>query len=93
MEGSVGNQNSSLVEVLTEAQLQGLNIDSIFYVFNNFNQNWLVDKNLKGRIHADVNTYMSFDNHLKLNKSSLIAEINTRIDNGELIDFEPMQKL
>ena len=93
MEGSVGNRNARLVEVLTEAQLQGLNIDSIFYVFKNFNQNWLVDKNLKGRIHANVNTYMSFDDHLKLNKSSLIADISTRIDNGELINFEPMLKL
>ncbi|MDZ7607209.1 MAG: AsmA-like C-terminal region-containing protein [Cyclobacteriaceae bacterium] len=73
--------------------MTGLNIDSIFYVFNNFSQNWLVDKNLKGKVTSDVKLYMNFNKNLVLNSNSLIAEIDAVIENGELNDFEPMMQL
>jgi hypothetical protein len=93
MSGSVSNRNPAAVEVINDAELQGLNIDSVFYVFNNFNQSWLVDKNLKGKIHANVNTHLILDRHLKLDRNSLLADIQVSIRDGELINFEPMQKL
>jgi hypothetical protein len=91
--GSVNNKNPKLVETITEASLYNISIDSVFYVFNNFNQSWLIDKNLKGQVDADVNLYMTFDRNLLLNTKSLVADIETSIINGELNDFEPMMKL
>jgi hypothetical protein len=91
--GSVNNKNPNVVEAITEANLYNISIDSIFYVFKNFNQTWLVDKNLKGQLDADVNLYMTFDRNLVLNSKSLVADIQTSIINGELNDFEPMMKL
>lgn len=91
--GSVNNKRKNLVETITEANLYNINIDSVFYVFNNFNQNWLIDKNLKGQLDADVNLYMTFNNNLVLNSKSMTADIQTSIANGELNDFEPMMKL
>lgn len=91
--GSVNNKLDNLVETTTDANLYNINIDSIFYVFKNFNQDWLVDKNLKGQIDADVDLYMNFDNNLVLNTNSMRADITTSIINGELNDFEPMMKL
>ncbi len=91
--GSVSARDENLVETIAEANLDNISIDSIFYVFKNFNQTWLVDKNLKGQIYADVNLYMNFNKNLILNSNSLIADINTSIANGELNNFEPMMKL
>ena len=93
LSGSVSSKQRNIVELITDAELDKLHIDSVFFVFGNFNQNWLADRNLKGQIYADVNTYMRFDDHLKLSRPSLKADIQVRIENGELIDFEPMQKL
>ena len=91
--GSVSARDENLVETIAEANLDNISIDSIFYVFKNFNQTWLVDKNLKGQIYADLNLYMNFNKNLILNSNSLIADINTSISNGELNNFEPMMKL
>jgi len=91
--GYVNNKNPELVEAIGDAKISGLNIDSIFYVFNNFSQNWLVDKNLEGKVTSDIKLYMNFNKNLVLNSSSLIAEIDAVIENGELNDFEPMMQL
>ncbi|MCG8310577.1 MAG: DUF3971 domain-containing protein [Cytophagales bacterium] len=91
--GSVNNKRKNLVETISEASLSNINVDSVFYVFKNFNQNWLVDKNLKGQLDADINLYMNFDRNLVLNSKSLVADIHTSIANGELNDFEPMMEL
>lgn len=91
--GYVNNRNPELVETIADAKLSGLNIDSIFYVFNNFSQDWLVDKNLKGQVTSDIKLYMNFNKNLVLNSNSLIAEIDAMIENGELNNFEPMMQL
>lgn len=91
--GSVNNKNDNLIETIAEASFQQINIDSAFYVFKNFKQDWLVDKNLKGQVDADINLYMNFDKNLVLNSKSLVADINTSIKNGELNNFEPMMQL
>ena len=91
--GSVNNRQENLVETILEASLSDINVDSVFYVFHNFNQNWLVDKNLRGQLEADVNLYMNFNKNLVLNSRSLVADINTSIANGELNDFQPMMEL
>lgn len=93
LSGSVNNKVNSIVEILCEANLNKINIDSVFYVFNNFEQTWLVDKNLQGQLNADVNTYILLDNHLKFYSRDFRADISASIVNGELLDFEPMQKL
>ena len=91
--GSVSARDENLVETIAEATLENISIDSIFYVFKNFGQTWLVDKNLKGQIYADLNLYMNFNKNLILNSNSLLADINATITNGELNNFEPMMRL
>jgi hypothetical protein len=91
--GSVNNKNGDLVETITEASLHNISIDSVFCVFNNFRQSWLVDRNLKGQLDADVYAYMNFNKNLVLNPESLMSDIEMSIDHGELNDFEPMMKL
>jgi len=93
LSGSVNSRAKGLVEVLSEASLSGIYLDSIFYVFKNFDQTWLRDENLKGRIFADINTYMLFDNYLRFNTQAFRADINASIEQGELLNFEPMQRL
>jgi len=93
LSGSVSNKDDNRVELIADAEIEGIAIDSIFYVFNNFNQNWIVDRNLRGRITANVNTYLRFNRFLELDTRSMIADIHATVDEGELIDFEPAQHL
>ena len=68
-------------------------IDSIFYFFNNFNEEFITYKNIKGSLHLVASTKMKFDKYLNLKPESLIADLDIMVKNGELNDFEPMQNM
>jgi len=93
LEGSINAKSPVKREFLVDGRLSGLHIDSIFYVFGNFRQKFLMSHHLQGQIHADVNTYFVLDDNLKFYSNTLKAFIEARILGGELIDFEPMQNL
>lgn len=93
LSGLVDAKNSEDIQVTTNFTLDNINIDSVFYVFENFNQDFLEDKHLKGKIFAGVDAEVHFNDELKTYPETLTANISTKIQNGELNNFEPMQKL
>lgn len=93
LSGIVDAQNNKAIDVVTTAKLTDLNLDSVFYVFENFKQDFIQDRHLKGQASADVSMEMVLDQHLKLFPETLIADIGATIKKGELNNFEPMKKL
>ena len=93
LSGIVDAKNHKAIDVLTTAKLNGIHLDSVFYVFKNFNQNFIEDKHLKGLATADVTFELTLNEKLKLFPETLIADISTVIKSGELNNFEPMQSL
>jgi hypothetical protein len=93
LSGIVDAKNHKAIDVITTAKLNGIYLDSVFYVFKNFNQTFIEDKHLKGLATADVNFELTLNEKLKLFPETLIADISTVIKNGELNNFEPMQAL
>ncbi|MBS1488075.1 MAG: hypothetical protein JST43_10860 [Bacteroidetes bacterium] len=93
MNGIVDAKNPKAIDVSTAFRLNSIHIDSVFYVFENFHQNFIEAAHLKGQAHADVNLEMNLNQKLKLYPETLVADIDVLIKNGELNDFEPLQKL
>ncbi|MFA0961502.1 AsmA-like C-terminal region-containing protein [Roseivirga sp. BDSF3-8] len=93
LNGTVDARRPQYVVVDTDARFDRIDIDSIFYIFENFNQDWLVDKNLKGQLYATALSHMVFDSELHFNQQAFESQVRARIRNGELNDFEPMQRL
>jgi hypothetical protein len=91
--GIVDAKNRKAINVSTAFKLEGINVDSVFYVFENFYQDFIEAKNLKGQANADVTLEMTLNEDLKLYPETLAAEISALIKNGELNDFGPLQKL
>ncbi|MBS1682103.1 MAG: hypothetical protein JST48_10345 [Bacteroidetes bacterium] len=91
--GIVDAKNPKAIDVSSSFKVDGIYIDSIFYVFENFYQNFIEAKNLKGLATADVTLEMKLDEQLKLFPETLTADISALIKNGELNNFEPLQKL
>lgn len=89
----VDAKNHKAIDVLTSARLNGIYIDSVFYVFKNFDQDFIEDKHLKGQVTADVSVEMALNEKLKLFQETLIADIGMTIKNGELNNFEPLKSL
>jgi hypothetical protein len=93
LSGLVNAQNRKAIDVSGTFKLNGLRVDSIFYVFENFQQSFIQDKHLKGNAFADVSLDFTLNQNLKLFQETLVADISVSIKNGELNQFEPLKKL
>ncbi len=91
--GIVDANNPKAIDVVSTFKLNSINIDSIFYVFKNFDQDFVEGKHLKGKTFADINLEMALRPNLSMFSETLIGDITATIKNGELNNFEPMQKL
>lgn len=81
------------VEINTDSKIRSMNIDSLFYAFDNFSQDFITHKNLKGKISTDISLILQLDNHLDILPSSVICDADVSIQNGELNNFETMKRI
>jgi len=91
--GIVDAKNNKAIDVVSTFKLNGIYVDSVFYVFENFDQSFIVDKHLKGQANADVSLEFTLNQNLRLYQETLVSDISMSIKNGELNNFEPMKKL
>jgi hypothetical protein len=91
--GSIEAKNPKANVLSCAFLLNGIHVDSAFYVFENFHQDFLLDNNLKGQADADVMMDVVLNQNLRMFPETLTADINATIRNGELNQFEPLKKL
>lgn len=77
----------------SEIVITNIDIDSLFYSFENFNQDFILDSHLKGKTTGTLLITSEFNTDFEFNWQRLNAELNFSITNGELINFEPMENL
>ncbi len=81
------------LKVSGDCDLEKLNIQKLFFELNNFGQNTLQDKHLKGFATAHVMFTASWDENLKVNLNSINASSSILIERGELIGFKPLESV
>ncbi|WP_299250677.1 AsmA-like C-terminal region-containing protein [uncultured Cytophaga sp.] len=85
--------NEKSIEINTDSKIKSMDIDSVFYVFENFSQTYITNKNLKGKISTDLSLILQLDNHLNILPSSIVCDADVSIVNGELNNFETMKRI
>jgi hypothetical protein len=75
------------------SHLKGVDIPKLFTSFDNFGQKAILGRNLRGRMNADVDLSGLLTNKAAIVPNSLKGTVNFSISNGELVDFEPMEKI
>lgn len=93
LSGIVDAKNRKAIDIVATGKFTGIHLDSAFYVFENFQQDFIQDRHLKGQASADVTLELTVNEHLKMFPETLIADIGATIKNGQLNNFEPMKKL
>jgi hypothetical protein len=78
------------ISIICTSKLYRLDIQKLFYATNNFGQDVIPAKNLKGELSGNVNFTSEWDSNIKLIDSAIIANSDIEISNGQLIDYEPM---
>jgi len=93
MSASIATHRRDSVLMSCRAKVTGMNITELFTQMENFGEQTVTDKNLKGTLTAEVVFNSSWSKDLTINPAKVNAQADITIDNGELNDFKPILSL
>lgn len=86
--------NENKLTLQASGTLQQLNIKKVFQTFNNFDQTFIQDKNIQGKLSANISMLqLRWDEKQNIIEKDIVLDANFLITNGQLIDFEPLYSL
>lgn len=85
----VGNNNKFNLNT----NINGVSITNFFYAFENFGQNSITDKNIRGYLSAKVNANGSITDQGNIVKKSMYGQVIFSLNKAALVGFEPIQKV
>lgn len=91
--GFIDEADLDSIKTSCTVQIRSVDINQLFQQMGNFGQSTLVDKNLMGRLSANVELDARWDKRLNLDERSVVAKSDISIENGALIQFKPMLAL
>jgi len=93
VKGSLDARTRDHIKVSTATRLNNMSVDSLFYVFENFHQDFIEARHLRGQLTASIVSDVFLNSQLEPKTNLLQAEIEATVRNGQLINFAPMQKM
>ena len=76
-----------------ESKIKNVNIPGIFYAFDNFGQDAITHKNMKGQLSATITVSGGLTDKATVIENSMRGKVEFSVANGELINFEPAMKI
>jgi hypothetical protein len=93
MDALINASRRDSVKMDYSANFTSVDVNRLFFEMENFDQQTMTDKNVRGSVTADVDFHSMWSNDLTLNSKSVKSTSNITIENGELINFSPIQAL
>ncbi len=90
MTGIIDARAQTNILMHTEARLEDVDINQLFYQTGNFGQTTILDDNIYGSVTADMFFSAVWSEHLHIDWESMETIAKLRIDNGRLLNFAPM---
>jgi len=93
LNGKVDATETNKLKLLANINLNRVDIRELFYQCENFGQNVLVDKNIKGKVTSKIMLLATSDAAMDIDLNSINSTADIEINQGELIQFEPLREL
>ncbi len=93
LSGSFTSQEDGNLRADLEAKGKKISLDQLFYQMNDFGQQTLTHKHLKGSVNTNIQFTAEWDEHLNPLYDQLTVRSDVSVKNGELNNFEPIMKL
>ena len=93
MNGKFYQKKDNSFKLSINSKLEELNIKTMFYCFDNFDQDYIKYENLDGKISSQFICNAELDNKLNFVPEMFQLSSKLTISDGELISFQPMEKL
>ncbi len=91
--GSLNAKNSRYYESNIKVNMQNVDVNKVFYAFNNFGLNGISSENLRGKLTATANVKMDMDRDLTGTPVNMNGTINFSLKKGALLHYEPLRKI
>ena len=91
--GSVITRKENYHEASIHGTLDNVDVKKVFEAFGNFSQDGIESKNLEGKLDATVNTSLAINDEGDTYPGSLKGVVDFSLNNGSLINFEPLEKI
>ena len=92
-EGILEQQQNRQFLVKSISKVSDIDITGVFTSFENFGQDFIMDKHIRGELSGLVNFSAGLNERMKIKKETILADCDIIIQDGELSGFEPMRKL
>jgi hypothetical protein len=93
MSGMVDGTREDNLAITCDVSVRKISITKMFYEMENFGQEYLTDKNLRGTASGDIQFASVCTPALEIDPGKIYARSNIRIEQGELIKFQPLKDI
>jgi hypothetical protein len=87
------DQSGALNRFGIKSNINNINVQKLFYAFDNFGQTTINDRNLRGSFYGSTNVTGTMRDNGQIVPGSFQGVVQFDIRNGALINFEPLQKV
>lgn len=82
-----------LSDVKARVIISDMDVKMMMEEFENFGQEAIEARNLQGFVSADADMHASLDGKLHVIPQSMAGDVEVKLKNGHLVNYEPMQRL
>lgn len=93
MDATINASRKDSVFMNFDSKIARLDVTKLFTQMENFGQTTMTDKNVKGRVSADVQFNSAWSIDLNIDSRKVRSTCDITIENGELINFTPILAL
>ncbi len=90
MQANIHQVNNSYSQASTKLLLSNINVQKLFYAFNNFGMAGLTSNNIRGVLNMKGNVNLDIDSKGSIVQKSMLGNLFFSIKNGALIKFKPL---
>lgn len=81
------------IHLLCNLEVKAIDINNLFYEFENFGQDLIVQDNIKGNATATIQFSSFLNSALEFDEDNISSTIDITIKNGELIELDAMSEI
>ncbi len=93
MNANIHQVNDNYHEASTNLLLDNINVQKLFYAFNNFGMQSLHSENLRGILDMKGNVKMGIDNKGNLLPKTMFGNLHFSLKKGRLVNFKPLMDI
>lgn len=93
MNGQLINLQNGRHQAAIIANMQDVNVQKVFFAFDNFGQDGVTDKNLEGKLTANANVKIDINSDGNVLPGTSMGLVDFSLKKGALNNFEPIKKI